>query len=69
MSDRFELKANCSKCGKNLNDDESGQILMLAVGDSIDLTCPKCGIIRRFWIDVETKSKEINKKKNHGKSH
>ena len=60
MSDRFELKADCSVCGIDLNkSDEYGQILMMPVGESIDLTCPKCGIVWRFWLEVKTNQKKI----------
>jgi predicted RNA-binding Zn-ribbon protein involved in translation (DUF1610 family) len=49
MSDKFSLQPTCSVCGTNLNEDEYGQMLMMAVGESIDLTCPKCGTVWRFW--------------------
>lgn len=62
MSDKFQLQANCSVCGADLNKDENGQMLMMAVGESIDLTCPKCGIVWRFWIEVVTCQKKIGKK-------
>ena len=42
-------------CGTNLDGDEYGQMLMMAVGESIDLTCPKCGTVWRFWIEVVTR--------------
>lgn len=69
MSDRFSLRPNCSTCGINLDkDDEYGQILMMPVGESIDLTCPKCGTVWRFWLEIKTNQKKISiKKKNHGK--
>jgi len=64
MSDRFKLQANCSGCGTDLNKaDEYGQMLMMAVGESIDLTCPKCGTVWRFWIEVNTNQKKIEAKK------
>ena len=60
--DRFLLKANCSVCGKDLNkpDDETGQRLFLAVGESIDLECPKCGILWRFCQSITTNQKRLN---------
>jgi len=64
MSDRFSLNPSCSVCGTDLDkDDEYGQILMMAVGESIDLTCPKCGIVWRFWIEAKTNQKKISEKK------
>ena len=50
-------------CGTNLDEDEYGQMLMMAVGESIDLTCPKCGTVWRFWIEVVTRQKKIGQKK------
>jgi len=50
-------------CGTNLDGDEYGQMLMMAVGESIDLTCPKCGTVWRFWIEVVTRQKKIGQKK------
>lgn len=63
MSDRFSLQANCSVCGTDLDKDENGQTLMMAVGDFIDLTCPKCGTKWRFWMEVVTHQKKIGQKK------
>ncbi|MFZ5559390.1 MAG: hypothetical protein ACOZAL_01185 [Patescibacteria group bacterium] len=64
MSDRFLLKAICSECGSDLNKgDEYGQRFMLAVGDSIDLTCPECGIVWRFWMDIGHRQKKIGQKR------
>jgi uncharacterized Zn finger protein len=64
MSDRFSLQPKCSVCGIDLDkDDEYGQMLMMAVGESIDLTCPKCGTVWRFWIEVVTRQKKIGQKK------
>jgi len=64
MSDRFKLQANCSVCSTDLNKaDEYGQMLTMAVGESIDLTCPKCETIWRFWIEVNTNQKKIEAKK------
>lgn len=69
MSDRFVLQLKCSKCNIDLNKgDEYGQRLMMAVGDDIDLTCPKCGTVWRFWIDVEPKQKKVGKKKINRKN-
>ena len=64
--DRFLLKANCSVCSTNLNepDEQTGQELFLPIGDSIDLTCPKCGTIWKFWISIETRQKKIGEKRN-----
>ena len=64
MSDRFSLQPICSVCGTNLDEgDEYGQMLMMSVGESIDLTCPKCGTVWRFWIEVVTHQKKISQKK------
>lgn len=64
MSDRFSLQPNCSVCGTDLGkDDEYGQMLMIPVGEFIDLACPKCGIVWRFWIEVVTRQKKIGQKK------
>lgn len=63
MSDRFSLQPNCSVCGTNLDEDEDGQILMMAVGESIDLTCSQCGIVWRFWMEAKTNQKKIGQKK------
>lgn len=64
MSDRFSLQPNCSICGADLDkDDEYGQKLMMAVGESIDLTCSKCGTVWRFWLEVVTCQKKIGQKK------
>lgn len=63
MSDRFSLQPNCSVCGTNLEkNNEQEQMLMMPVGDFLDLTCPKCGIIWRFWIEVVTRQKKIGQK-------
>jgi predicted RNA-binding Zn-ribbon protein involved in translation (DUF1610 family) len=61
MSDRFSLQPNCSVCGTDLNRNEP--MLMLPVGESIDLTCPKCGIVWRFWLEVKTNQKKVGEKK------
>lgn len=64
MSDRFSLQPNCSVCGTDLDpEDENNFPLMMAVGESIDLTCPKCGIVWRFWLEVVTQQKKIGQKK------
>lgn len=66
MSDRFSLQPNCSVCGTNLdNESKYNMPLMMAVGESIDLTCPKCGIVWRFWMNVTTNQKKIGQKKNY----
>jgi len=68
MSDRFKLQANCSVCNTDLNKaDEYGQMLMMAVAESIDLTCPKCGTVWRFWLEVKTNQKKIGIKKKNRK--
>lgn len=66
MSDRFLLQPNCSACGTSL-EDISNLMIMMSVGESADLTCPKCGTIWRFWIEIEANQKKIGKKKNYGK--
>lgn len=63
MSDRFSLQPNCSICGTDLDQDESGQMLMMPIDESIDLTCPKCGVVWRFWIEAATRQKKIGQKK------
>jgi len=60
MNGIYSLQPNCSVCGINLN--KNGQILMIPVGKYINLTCPKCGIIWRFWIQVTTNQKKIGQK-------
>ena len=61
MSDRFSLQPNCSICGTDLESEED-QMLMMPVGEFIDLTCPKCGIVWRFWIEIVTRQKKIGVK-------
>lgn len=65
MATKYSLNANCSNCGTDLNepDPETGQFLMMETGESIDLTCPKCGVIWRFWIEPITQQKKIGEKK------
>jgi len=57
MSDRFSLQPNCSACGTNLENKE--HLMLMAPGEFIDLTCPKCGTAWRFWIEVKTNQKKI----------
>lgn len=63
MSDRFSIHPNCSVCGTDLDDNEYGMMLMMPVGEFIDLACPKCGIMWRFWLEVSTQQKKIGQKK------
>ena len=65
MSDRFSLEPYCLDCGSNLNElDSNTPMLMMAVGESIDLKCPKCGTVWRFWFELSTHQKKISTKKN-----
>ena len=59
--DKFLLKPNCSVCGVNLNKDKS-QELFLSLGESVDLTCPSCGVVWRFWLEIATNQKKIGQK-------
>lgn len=62
MSDRFFLKPKCSTCNTDLDDDPYGQKLMAPIGESIDLTCPKCKTRWRFWMDTVRRKKKLNVK-------
>jgi len=62
MGDRFSLQPKCSVCGYNLEEDQE-QLLLMAPGEFIDLTCPKCGTEWRFWIEVKTNQKKLGLKK------
>ena len=56
MSDRYYFPGEfkCAYCKKNLDQpDEYGQELTLASGDSIDLKCPKCGAVWKFWASTQ----------------
>lgn len=65
MSDRFSFQPICTDCNLSLDTEDSNSFrLMMAVGESIDLTCPKCGAVWRFWLDIVTRQKKIGTKKN-----
>ncbi len=53
--------ANCSVCGKDLCDDKENQVFM-PIGEFLDLTCQKCGVVWRFWIEIATRQKKIGQK-------
>ena len=65
MSDYFSFKPICKKCGFDLSgDNEMGFGFMMPVGKTVDLTCPKCGTVWRFWFELSARQKKINTKKN-----
>ena len=61
MSDKFLLKPNCSVCGVDLCGDDENQLFM-PIGEFLDLTCQKCGVVWRFWIEIATRQKKIGQK-------
>ena len=61
MSDRFLLRPNCSICGADLGKNDVP--LMLAIGDVINMTCPKCKTVWRFWLQIVTNQKKVGERK------
>lgn len=69
MSDKFSLQPNRSICGITLEADKDEQMLMMPVGEFIDLTCPECGAVWRFWTEVVTRQKKIGARKKYETSY
>ncbi len=64
MSDYFSFEAICKNCEFDLSrDGETGFRIMLPVGESVELTCPKCGTIWRFWLELLTHQEKIDTKR------
>lgn len=63
MSDRFLLKSYCLDCGTNLYPEKENIMPpMMAVGETLDLKCPACKTMWRFWIGVKTYQKKLKNK-------
>lgn len=64
MSDYYYFPGEfkCMYCKEDF--DSSGQ-LALPSGDSIDLKCPKCDSVWRFWVNVSLCHKLLKKGKYH----
>ena len=58
MSDKYHFpkQFKCMYCKTNLNPDEK---LALQDGGSVDLKCPECGAIWKFWASVQLNHKLV----------
>jgi len=60
----FPGQFKCMYCKINLDPDGT---LCLSAGDNIDLTCPKCGAVWKFFTHVQLNLKLVSGGKYNGK--
>lgn len=65
MSDHYYFPGQfkCMYCKVDLNNDKNDFPLALSSDDNIDLKCPKCGAIWKFWVKVQLLHKLVKKGK------
>lgn len=67
MGDSYRLKAKCLACGHDLEKDQDFP-LFVPPGESVNLTCEKCGAVWKFSVKVKIEQKKLGRKKNLTKS-